>query len=81
LIHVEAAVERSFVLGEFFDVWGQPLGPSEVGPARGEVTATVNGKVWTGDPREIPLERHAQIQLQVGRPLVEPQVIRFPGAF
>jgi hypothetical protein len=30
LIHVEASVTRGFTLGEFFAVWGQPLGPNQV---------------------------------------------------
>jgi hypothetical protein len=81
LIHVESSVKRSFVLGDFFDVWGQPLGPDRVGPASGPVTVLVNGKSWTGDPREIPLRSHTQIQLEVGTPLVEQQLIEFPGAF
>jgi hypothetical protein len=81
LLHVESSVPRSFVLGEFFDVWGQPLSRDQVGPATGPVTAVVDGAVWTGDPREIPLEAHTQIQLQVGSPLVEPTTIEFPGAF
>lgn len=29
IIHVEAAVTRGFTLGEFFAVWGQPLGPQQ----------------------------------------------------
>ena len=81
LVHIEAPVRRAFVLGELFDVWGQPLGPHQVGPANGKVTAIVNGQVWDGDPRQIPLTAHAQIQLEVGRPLVAPQHITFPGAF
>jgi hypothetical protein len=81
LIHVESPIQRSFVLGELFDVWGQPLARDRVGPARGEVTAVVNERVWTGDPRDIPLDPHAQIQLQVGRPLVAQRPIEFPGLF
>ena len=41
----------------------------------------MNGKVWTGDPADVPLDAHAQIQLQVGKPLVAPQTIEFPGLF
>ena len=41
-------------LGEFFDEWGQPLGPDQVGPAKGHVTALYNGKVYRGNPRDIP---------------------------
>jgi hypothetical protein len=81
IIHTESPVQRTFVLGEFFDLWGQPLSRHRVGPAKGAVTAIVDRKVWTGDPRAIPLHRHAQIQLEVGRPLVAPQSIQFPGGF
>lgn len=81
LIHIEAPIQRAFVLGEFFDLWGQPLSRSRLGPESGPVIAIVNGKVWTGDPRGIPLQSHSQIQLEVGKPLVEPETIRFPGGF
>jgi hypothetical protein len=81
LVHIESPVRRRFVLGDLFDVWGQPLAKTRVGPARGAVTAIVNGRVWTADPRTIPLSAHAQIQLEVGKPLVAPQAIEFPGAF
>ena len=81
LVHVESPERRGFTLGQLFDVWGQPLGRDAVGPARGKVTAIVDRRVWTGDPRDIPLVAHAQIQLEVGTPLVAPQSIRFPGAF
>jgi hypothetical protein len=81
LVHVESATKRTFVLGQLFDIWGQALGPNRLGPARGAVTAIVDRRVWVGDPRRIPLSAHAQIQLEVGTPLVAPQTIRFPGAF
>src|SRR5438067_3541418 len=81
IIHTESPVQRRFVLGQFFDLWGQPLTRTRVGPARGAVTAIVDGQVWTRDPRAIPLRKHAQIQLEVGRPLVAPESIRFPGGF
>jgi len=72
IIHTEAPVHRVFTLGNFFDVWDQPLSPTQVGPAKGQVTALVNHRVWLGNPRDIPLRSHAQIQLEVGRPLVAP---------
>lgn len=70
VIHIESPVQRAFTLGNFFDVWGQPLSSSQVGPAKGKVTALVDGKVWLGDPGAIRLESHRQIQLEVGTPLV-----------
>jgi hypothetical protein len=72
IIHIESPVQRAFTLGEFFDVWGQPLSTTQVGPAQGTVTALVNRRLWLGDPRDIRLRAHAQIQLEVGRPLVAP---------
>ncbi len=78
IVHVEAPARRAFTLGDFFAVWGQPLGPARVGPARGRVTAFVNGK-RAGDPRRIRLSPHAVIQLDVGTPVVRPQRYRFPA--
>jgi hypothetical protein len=79
IIHIESPVQRTFTLGNFFDIWGQPLGPDQVGPERGHVVAIYNGQVYQGNPRDIPLNAHAQIQLQVGTPLVEPEQITFPS--
>ncbi len=79
IIHIESPVQRTYTLGDFFDVWGQPLGPDQVGPARGPVTAIYNHQVYRGNPRNIPLEKHAQIQLEVGKPLVSPASITFPS--
>jgi hypothetical protein len=79
IVHIESSVQRTYTLGNFFDIWGQPLGPSQVGPAKGTVTAIYNGKLYEGNPRDIPLNAHAQIQLDVGRPLVAPVSITFPG--
>jgi hypothetical protein len=53
-------------LDEFFAVWGHPLSPSRIAGFRGQVLAFVGGKRWRGDPRKIPLTRHAQIVLEVG---------------
>jgi hypothetical protein len=79
IIHIESPVQRTFTLGNFFNIWGQPLGPDQVGPAKGHVVAIYNGQVYQGNPRDIPLNAHAQIQLQVGTPLVQPEQITFPN--
>lgn len=60
------------------DIWHEPLGPARVGPARGKVTAFFDGRRYLASPRGIPLLAHAQIQLDVGRPLVAPETIDFP---
>jgi hypothetical protein len=79
IIHIESPVKRTFTLGDFFDVWGQPLSGRQVGSATGMVTAIYDGRAFQGSPRDIPLAAHAQIQLDVGRPLVAPVKITFPN--
>ncbi len=32
IIHIESPIHRIYTLGDFFDEWGQPLGPAQVGP-------------------------------------------------
>ena len=79
VIHIESPVQRTYTLGQFFDEWGQPLGPSQAGPAKGAVTVTVDGQVWQGNPRDVPLGSHENLQVQVGKPLVTPMTINWSG--
>jgi hypothetical protein len=71
VIHVEAA-DPTFqpVLGQFFDVWGVYLTKDCLGDkcAAGHSTlrAYVNGKEWTGDPTQIPLNDQLVIVLAFG---------------
>ena len=57
-------------LGQFFALWGQPLGRHRFAGFRGRpgdpVLAFVDGRPWLGDPRTIPLRRHANIVLELG---------------
>jgi hypothetical protein len=76
--HTESPVRRTYTLGNFFDEWGQAPGPDRAGPARGHVTAIYNGRAYQGNPRDLPLTAHAQIQLEVGRPLIAPASITWP---
>jgi hypothetical protein len=78
VIHIESPTPRTYTLGQFFALWGQPLSSTQVGPASGTVTAFVNGSPYHGDPVSIPLEAHQMIQLDVGTP-VPPQPYRFPS--
>lgn len=72
IIHIESPSKQTFTLGDFFDIWGQTLSTTQVGPATGHVTTIVNGRQYLGNPRTIPLDPHTQIQLEVGKPLVAP---------
>jgi hypothetical protein len=79
IIHIEAPKLQTFTLGQFFSVWGVKLSSARIGSRVGKVTAFYNGKVWTGDPGNIPLTSEAQIQLDLGKPLIAPQHIKFPS--
>ena len=69
-------------LGEFFRVWGQPLSQTRlVGfKTRSDrpVRAYVNGRRWRGELRRIPLRRHSNIVLQLGRYIRPHKVFLFP---
>jgi len=78
VIHIESPVKRTYTLGNYFDLWKQPLSANQVGPAKGPVTAYRDGKRYTGDPRTIPLAAHTLIQLDVGKD-VGPQGFSFPS--
>jgi hypothetical protein len=78
IIHVEAPDERAYTLGNFFDIWGEPLARDDVAGLRGKVRAYVDGKPYSGDPRSIVLKPHAQITLVVGNPPVKPPTYAFP---
>jgi hypothetical protein len=78
IIHIEAPDERPFTLGNFFDIWGEPLAKSNVAGLRGKVRAYVDGRLFSGDPRKIVLKPHEQITLVVGERDVKPPTYAFP---
>jgi hypothetical protein len=86
IIHIESpSTSDTFKLGQFFDEWGVPLSTTQVGSATGKVTVffTAPGKkamLYTGNPADIPLGDHYQIQLVVGTPIVAPvQITNWGG--
>jgi hypothetical protein len=74
---IEAPVGGPYTLGMLFDIWGQPLGDSNIAGQKGVVTAYVNGTKYDGDLRAIPLRAHSEITLEVG-PVVPPPSYTFP---
>jgi hypothetical protein len=77
VVHIESPIRRTFTLGNYFDLWKQPLTATQVGPDQGPVTAYLDGKRYTRNPASIPLTAHALIQLDVGTPVVKPQPFTF----
>ena len=73
IIHVESPIMRSFTLGDFFDVWGEPLGPARVStakvvPGKTQMRIWVDQMPYNGNPRGIPLTAHAEITIEIGPP-------------
>lgn len=72
IIHVEAPKDRSFTLGDFFSVWGQPLSRTVAATARARTGQTlkvwVDGKAYHGDPARIALTAHEDIVIETGPP-------------
>jgi hypothetical protein len=67
LIEIDDGVQLT--LGQFFDLWGQPLGRRRLlgfrAPRGERVSAFVNGERQLGDPRSLPLRRHDAIVLEI----------------
>jgi hypothetical protein len=61
---------RARTLGEFFALWGQPLGPRILAgfsaPPGGRVTVYIDGAAWRADPADAPLSPHTQLTVEVG---------------
>jgi hypothetical protein len=75
VIHVESPGNATYTLGQFFAIWNQPLTTDEVGPDTGKLTVFVNGVRYTGDPANIALRSHEDIQIDLGTPVVAAQRI------
>ncbi len=76
IIHVESPVFRTFTLGQFFDVWGQPLTATAVAGAKaskGQIRVYVNGNQYKGNPRSVELAQHTDIVILVGPPYHVPE--------
>ena len=83
IIHVESPTRRTFTLGQFFDVWAQELSRTQadgVRAARGKaLRVTVNGRLYRGNPRSIPLRDHEEIVIQNGPPYGRVQPYNWSG--
>jgi hypothetical protein len=96
IIHVESPADRTFTLGDFFQVWGawegspQPLDSTHVS----SISLSGNEKLlvyldggdgagavaFPGDPKSIVLRSHEIITLEIAPPAVSPPS-QFPSGF
>lgn len=67
-IHIESPLIRKFTLGDFFDIWGQPLSNVQISSYSNQIgiRVYVDGKIYEGDPREIELSPFKRIILDTG---------------
>ena len=76
IIHIEAPLDRAFTLGDFFQIWGQPLSKTEAASAhaakRSALRVWVNGKRYTANPATIKLDAHTDIVIEAGPPFPKP---------
>jgi hypothetical protein len=84
VVQVDAGSGQAPTAGALFALWGQPLGPRRLAGFRAapgqRVTAFLDGRRWPGDPRALPLRRHAAVVLEVGPPVSpHPSYVFAPG--
>ena len=79
IIHIEApkdSAKRQFTVGDFFQIWNQPLSGKRVATftvGKGDqLEMWVDGKPYTGDPRKIVLKSHTQVVIEIGPPFIDP---------
>jgi hypothetical protein len=76
IIHIESSKFREFTLGEFFDIWGEPLTGTRAASARvphGQIRVYVGGRRYDGAPREVLLAFHSDIVIEAGSPYFKPK--------
>jgi MFS family permease len=77
IIHVDSSANRTYTLGEFFDIWGQPLSQTQMADYVSDANHTLafyvfdgngNMQTYTGDPRAIALVEHRTIVIVYNSP-------------
>ena len=80
---VQVTAGRRLTLSDLFRVWGQPLSRTRLASfrtsARRPVRGYLGGRRWRGPLAAIPLRRHAQIVLELGRFIRPHRVFLFPA--
>jgi hypothetical protein len=83
IIHIEAPHAFHPTLGNFFDIWGQPLSRTQVWtyavPAGKQLRVYVGRRVERGNPRAVRLKAHTAVTIEIGPPFVAPPPVNFHG--
>jgi hypothetical protein len=82
IIHIEPPAATVFTLGQWFDLWGEPLNTGQIANFQGQVSVYVNGVLQPSvNPRKVAFSPHEEITLVIGTPPAWiPQYI-FPAGY
>lgn len=85
IIHIESPTVQDFTLGQFFDTWGIRFTTECIGGYCSTATSSLrvytDGKLYTGNPRLLPLKEKEDIYITYGTstaPVVLPTPYVFP---
>jgi hypothetical protein len=84
IIHIESPDRRTFTLGQFFDVWGEPLGRTQVTDVPvpdGEISVFLDGREYGDNPRQIGLHNHTDVVIEIGSHRAPPSAYCFPTGY
>jgi hypothetical protein len=80
-IHIEEPKQTRLSLGNFFDIWHQPLSKTQVATAHTSFSTSMRISVdkhpYYGNPRNIVFHPHELITIEVGPPWVSPSIFNF----
>jgi hypothetical protein len=79
VMHIESPDTRTYTLGEFFDVWGQPLSPMRAASLHGTLKVFVGKQRVNVNPRNVVLKPHELITIEQGRTVTPPSYTFAPG--
>lgn len=83
IVHIESPIQKTYTLGNFFDIWGQPLSRQRVADhpvgAGQALRVYVGPRLFRGNPRTIPLYEHTKVTLEIGPPFVAPPRVDWQG--
>lgn len=79
VMHIESPDTRTYTLGQFFDVWGQPLSRTRAAALRGALKVFVGARRVSVNPRSIVLAPHELITIEQGRTVTPPSYRFAPG--
>jgi hypothetical protein len=83
IIHIEAPNPIIPTLGNFFDIWGQPLSRRQVwhfsvNPGQ-SMRVYVGKRLYQGNPRAIKLLKHTIVTIQIGPPFIPVPAVNWHG--